>query len=348
MRNNRDDLLIWKWGQMRQQGVAAAAKTGKGGTSWSTYWSTRTPTASILTVLSDTSIKLDWTNGADEDYDGLRIYSSTDGVTFAEVDTVAANIETYTATGLTHATLYYFYVEAYKDVQISDPTLTVSLETIYLPTDIANIFAWYDANQLTGLSNNDDVASFTDFGGSNRHLTQATADLRPHYITNVLNGKPAVRTDGSNDWMRCLSLSMNQPQTIYLCASRVGGAGTYYTDFSDSAGRILNNSARARIYSGANLDSMDITLTNGTTYIYSVVLNGASSFVGINGGYGATGNAGSNNGNRIHIGSDSTASAFSNVDYFDIIIYNGAHDANTRRKIEMYLANKYGLELEPI
>ena len=88
---------------------------GAGGISWSDYWTTRTPTLLVLTVLSDTEIQLDWANGADEDYDGLSIERGTDGVAFAEIDTVIATAETYTDTTCTAGTLYYYRVRAYKN-----------------------------------------------------------------------------------------------------------------------------------------------------------------------------------------------------------------------------------------
>jgi hypothetical protein len=86
-----------------------------GGINWVDYWTTRTPTALILTVLSDTSIKLDWTNGVDEDYDGISIERSPDNATWAEIDTTAANIETYTDTTCAAGTLYYYRVRAFKN-----------------------------------------------------------------------------------------------------------------------------------------------------------------------------------------------------------------------------------------
>lgn len=89
------------------------------GTNWSSYWATRTPSALLLTVLSDTSIKLDWTANGVEDYDGYSIERSADGVTYAEIDTVAVGTETYTDTVTTN-TNYYYKIRAYKGTNYSD------------------------------------------------------------------------------------------------------------------------------------------------------------------------------------------------------------------------------------
>ena len=71
------------------------------------------PSGLTLTVLSDTSIKLDWTAGS-TNQDGHSIERSTDGVTYAEITTVLGATVTYSNTGLTAATLYYYRVRAYK------------------------------------------------------------------------------------------------------------------------------------------------------------------------------------------------------------------------------------------
>lgn len=76
------------------------------------------PSNLILTVLSDTSIKLDWTIGS-TNQDGHAIERSTDGINYTQIDTVLGATATYTDTGLTQATIYYYRVRAYKGSQYS-------------------------------------------------------------------------------------------------------------------------------------------------------------------------------------------------------------------------------------
>lgn len=71
------------------------------------------PSSLVLTVLSDTSIKLDWTIGS-TNQDGHEIYISTDNVTFTLKGTVTGTTSTYNAESLTAGTLYYFKVRAFK------------------------------------------------------------------------------------------------------------------------------------------------------------------------------------------------------------------------------------------
>jgi hypothetical protein len=170
-------------------GAISPLKKPKGGVNWSTFWATRTPSALILTVLSDTEIKLDWTNGADEDYDGLRIYSSTDGTTFTAAGTVAANVETYTATGLTEDTTYYFYVVAYHgslESPVSNTDNGLTYYAINLTSSSSNVIIWKMGtlvNQTVTLTGT--ARFYSDIDGTLNESTTwslATGGLKTAYL----------------------------------------------------------------------------------------------------------------------------------------------------------------------
>lgn len=77
------------------------------------------PSALILTVLSDTSIKCDWTNGA-TNQDGTYVYTSLDGVTnWTLSGTAFGSLTTKTLTGLVQNTTYYIRVVHYKGAKLS-------------------------------------------------------------------------------------------------------------------------------------------------------------------------------------------------------------------------------------
>lgn len=82
--------------------------------SWSRSWTPQIPTDLTLTVISDTSIQLDWVN-VDTTGDGVSIERSTDGVAYSEIDTVALGVDTFTDTGLSAGTLYYYRIRAFKN-----------------------------------------------------------------------------------------------------------------------------------------------------------------------------------------------------------------------------------------
>ena len=105
-------------------GISPFFRKGSSAFDWDTYWSTRYPSNLILTVLSDTSIKLDWTNNVTQDYDEIRIETSLDGIEWFDLyDTNEfvwqPNTATVTFTELTEGTRYYFRLRYKKDDQYS-------------------------------------------------------------------------------------------------------------------------------------------------------------------------------------------------------------------------------------
>lgn len=85
------------------------------GTSWSSYWAARYPSDLTATVISDTQIDLAWTNNGTADYTGISIERSDDGITYAEIDTVALGVAVYSdTTGLAIDQIYYYRVRYYK------------------------------------------------------------------------------------------------------------------------------------------------------------------------------------------------------------------------------------------
>ena len=310
------------------------------GIQWSSYWSTRTPSALVLTALSPTSLRAAWTN-AGLGFDAHSVEIGTDGVTFVEEDTVLIGTNTLDITGLDSGTLYYVRVRAYKGTEYSPYCDIVSEETIYLPTDLATIFAWYDPEHITGLNDGDTINPFDDSGPNNYDLNEVVGT--PSYEINEINGKQVLRLDG-NEFIRRLSLTLNQPQTWFILAKRTAGTGTAYLH---SYGRDIGfiSDTQIRIASGTALNHNTGSILN-RALIVTAIFNGANSLLAVNGDAPTEGNAGTGAGSRIEIG-DGYSTYFTG-DIGDFIIYDGAFDTTNRRRIEEYLSWKWGVELEPI
>lgn len=86
------------------------------------------PTNLAAVALSSTQIKLTWTDNS-SDEGGFAIERSLDGKTWTRIAVVAANIKTYTATGLTPSTSYYFRVQAFNGTLYSAYSSIVSART---------------------------------------------------------------------------------------------------------------------------------------------------------------------------------------------------------------------------
>ena len=73
--------------------------------------------------------------------------------------------------------------------------------TPFSPIPLANLALWLKADAITGLVNNDPVATWVDSSGTSNNATQGTGANQPIYKTGILNGLPIARFDGSNDGM---------------------------------------------------------------------------------------------------------------------------------------------------
>jgi len=92
---------------------------------WAAYWAARYPSALSLTVISSTQINLVWTNNGAVDYEGVSIERSTDGITYAEIDTIVPGAA-YSDTTCAANTLYYYRIRYYRGTHYSAYSNVVS------------------------------------------------------------------------------------------------------------------------------------------------------------------------------------------------------------------------------
>lgn len=81
---------------------------------------------------------------------------------------------------------------------------------------------WLAADRLTGLADGAAVASWTDMSGNGNHAVQATGANQPIYKTGIVQGRPVVRFDGANDFLKiadAASLKPTRPYVWCVCKS---------------------------------------------------------------------------------------------------------------------------------
>jgi len=212
----------------------------RGGISWPAYWATRTPTNLVLTVLSDTSIKVDWTDATDA-ADGLKVYFN--GVL---KDTVAFGIGTSTVTGLIINTTYTVNVVAYKGTNESsaitdsattfNPFITTwdtenagsATKTIVVPTTGAGYDCYIDWGE----------------GGAEEHKTGTPGNITHVYATTGIKTVkirgifPRIYFNNGGDKLKLLTVAhwgsivwASMVNAFYGCANFTGT----YTDMPNTA-----------------------------------------------------------------------------------------------------------------
>ena len=233
------------------------------------------------------------------------------------------------------------------------------------PLQIGGLKLWLDATDPaangTQPSNASAISSWVDKSGSGNTVTQGTGASQPTYRTNVLNGKPVVRFDGTNDLMQKTSATaLANTNLIYFAGilnDNGSGRGTIF-DYSNNT--ITNTGINLLLEAGGGIHyqagffdgvldiAMSTTITLPTSIVGYVYNDGTNAFIFINGVQVATVAAGNivNTGTRTYtIGSlfGALATYFLNGDMGEILAYNSSQTAAIRLLINRSLGNKWGI-----
>jgi archaellin len=218
-----------------------------------------------------------------------------------------------------------------------------------VPQRIAGLQGWWQADAIVGLNDGDPVATWEDAHTSNKDLTQATSAARPTYQTNELNGLPIVRFDGTDDWMTNTGFTLAQPTTVFIVfVPRLVNSSSQVFVYDGLGGNrqalFWQADDRLRYYAGTVIDS-STAVTQDAEQLVTVVFNGASSGIEINGAAGSAGNAGAQGfSSTINLGAQQSGAAdFAQIDVAEFLVYDTALSAGDRDSVESYLTTKWGL-----
>jgi len=241
------------------------------------------------------------------------------------------------------------YLHVTGDADLPQIIAQESSIVTYDPTDVSGLITWLKADSL-GLDDGNAVATWTDSTLNAHNVTQSTENLKPIYKTNVVNGKPVVRFDGSNDYLSAVPYSQTTPYTLYVvakfrssCSSQKGiidgdlsldgylfcsggGNGMYFNNGSGQIGPNTTNS---------------ITQFN----IYKVIVNGAGSSITENNSTPQTGTLDSTTLNGMTLGSIGNKGEYGDVDIAEVLLYNGAISSGDQLIVGAYLGNKYAISM---
>lgn len=268
-----------------------------------------------------------------------------------------------TITGLTNGTSVDVRVSAINAVGTGTASSVVSATPSAgsaIPT--TGLALWLKADAITGKVDGDAISSWTDSSSNSRNAVQATGGAQPVYKTGILNSLPAVRMDGSNDFLAVAASGIldNTHAMVFLVYKRrsaVASAGALAMintaasdDYADVRGALIGyeggSNTEQQIYRNSNpLSSMGSNAGN-VAVAMSAWFDGSNNTIRVNGTSASPGtDTGTFNTNEILIGARWASSAPSNFnayDYCEVIVYN-VYDGTTKTAVQSYLATKYGI-----
>lgn len=202
------------------------------------------------------------------------------------------------------------------------------------------------------------ITALLDQSGNGHDVDIDSNAAKPVFIDNELNGKPVIRFDGVDDWLRNFLadvLSGDTDWTMFVVCKPATTANDaiFQIGDQDTTGGQIRLTPEIRILASGSAASFATAADTGAFQILTTRLNGnnTNQIEGWKDGTSLTVSNASdqvmNVQNGVSMGngiqSDGTASEYLDVDIADILIYNRALSDSERLKNENYLTNEYAL-----
>jgi hypothetical protein len=259
---------------------------------------------------------------------------------------------------------------------IPGPELPPQPPGIYTPAGDNRVIFWVDATDPATLFQNAQgtipvaadsqyVGRWLDKSSKGWHITTDSGldGNKPTFKMNQLAGKPAIRFDGSADYLRTTAASLQgKAYTVFVVSRRIA-----FTDLEtlvsiyDAGGQDWDNNYSVclghNVFFGEYQNFMgdcrnDILMSetahpgDDIPFIFGSKYDGSYNTTYINGNAGVPyPSAGNFSAEAIMLGARSASlDHFNQYDYFEVLIYDFALSDAYRNAVEMYLKNKYALE----
>ncbi len=259
-----------------------------------------------------------------------------------EAKIVTGATSPYNDTSGTLGTKYYYTVTAVgfggESLQSSEVNITsVAGLQLWLKADAG---AYHDAG-TTLATNGQTVQQWNDQSGNTHNLSQSTGADRPTFTTNVQNGLPVLRFDGSATFMQA-SFTLVLPTTTFVAGNlrSVPSTSIWLDGFVD--GRMMQGDNPAFADFAMN-NLLGASMSTGVFYtFYSLLTSSSSAEVSLNGGTKTSGSpAIGGNPNGITVGSRGAGTSPAAFDMGEVLVYNSALSAGDYASVLAYLRTRW-------
>ena len=201
----------------------------------------KSPTSLTATAVSSSEIDLTWNDNSLTE-DGYRIEQSpVDNLHYTEIATVGPNVTSYSATGLSEGTKYYYRVRAYNAIATSGYSNEKNATTF------SNIPAAPSGLRITTLQSNKIILTWTDNSGNETGFKIQRKGATGGYTDLTTTGANATQysdttvTDGTLYYYR-------------VCATNTAGDSAYSNEVSGITPLLIPTSLSATAISSSQIN----------------------------------------------------------------------------------------------
>ncbi len=265
-------------------------------------------------------------------------------------DTVRAQI-----TGITNGTFYYHALVATNSGGTDTSTIGAVAFDNSIPS--TNLKMWLRSDEGTSSStDNTNISTWYDVTGNLNNATQTTSANQPLIRTNVINGHPVMRFNGSTSYFNLPSTGtlgiQNSDYEIFIVAKTsftgveflISAAGYQYE--MQFNGTNIGMRFIPPIPGGGYLDEGTTNeYADGNPHIFSVRASSTGGAARVDGVDGGTTTADLQNANDVSytLGTRYGPTLPFNGDIAEVIVYNTILSASQLNTVESYLSQKYNI-----
>jgi hypothetical protein len=151
-------------------------------------------------------------------------------------------------------------------------TVTFLAAGDFSPAGLAGLRLWVRADAGVAGSATARVDRWSDQSGQANDLTQSDLFRRPLVLPNVAAGLPALRFDGSNDWLGFDARIANARTVFWVVRENPAATAGYHYLLGDATGYPWSSGGTRQLWSGY----ASANVTGGQTRINGALVNGAA------------------------------------------------------------------------
>lgn len=192
-----------------------------------------TPTNLVASAVSSNQINLTWTDSADGVVSFRIERKLGSGGTYAEIANVSPFTTSYFDTGLATNTTYYYRVRASNLAGYSPYSNETNATTLVTEPSMpmGNLRVWLKADADVTSDGSGAISKWNDVSGLGNNAIQNTPSNQPVFLTNLVNGRPAIRFDGTNDQ---LMLGVNPASNSFTIFAVAKPSASHEIDLEDN------------------------------------------------------------------------------------------------------------------